>query len=90
MRSDVRLPLLVSFGADKISATRFLIELLSEVVKSASDTPMTAVIERAKTIESDLDRAASIGASRGHGVKHQIHSRRSLFSLVDDNEWFGA
>lgn len=53
----MRLPLLVSFGADKISAshtTRFLIELLSEVVKSASDTPMTAVIERAKTVESDL------------------------------------
>ena len=56
VRSDVRLPLFVSFGADAISAshtTRFLIEL-SEVVKSASDTPMTAVIERAKTVESDL------------------------------------
>ena len=57
VRSDVWLPLLVSFGADKISAshtTRFLTELLCEVVKSASDTPMTAVIERAKTVESDL------------------------------------
>ena len=52
------LPLLVSFGADKISATRFLIELLCEVVKNASDTPMTGVIERAKTVESDLELQA--------------------------------
>ena len=69
VRSDVWLPLLVSFGADKISATHFLIELLSEVVKSASDTPMTTVIERAKTVESERPLELQTFAAHLVGMK---------------------